>query len=392
MTAQFKPFSDLFALATGNPSRLAMSWNHGQVAPMKSRMPKSVLVTGANGFVGLHLVRELAARAEVSRIHALVRANTDGDALNRLLVAARRFGLTISNQEKLRVHGTSFSSSARSPLMDQLAEELDAVIHSAGSTSHVRPYLYYRKESVLPLAGLMQFARTGQQKSLHIMGSVGADIFVRLQDFFKVNFFYCGYSRMKWITKHLTQIAYDRGLSITIYLPSYVIGSSCTGYRDPGMRYSFWQMLRLCNDLNMIWDSGDDAIAVVTGEDLSRRIVKNVLEPAAGACVYPSSCVSTRDLASRFQWDHVPWPTFYQRLRKRYRLLQRNSASSFQNRLIARLLFPSNLPELVHRTSRSVDMASVPPEAMAATADTILACAKRNYLFNRKQRSFMCTS
>jgi len=304
--------------------------------------------------------------------------------LNRLLVAARRFGLTISNQEKLQVHGTPFSNNTRSPLMGRLAEDVDAVIHSAGSTSHARPYLYYRKESVLPLADLMQFTQTGRQKSLHIMGSIGADIFVRLQDFFKVNFFYCGYSRMKWVTKHMTRIAHERGLSITIYLPSYVIGSSCTGYRDPGMRYSFWQMLRLCNELKMIWNSGDDAISVVTGEDLSHRIVRNVLEPATGPCVYPSSCVTTRDLAGRFQWDHVPWPTFRQTLRRRYRLWQCKSSVSLRDRLIARSLFPSNLPELVHRTSRSLDRAGVSPEAMAATADTILACARRNYLFNRK--------
>lgn len=384
MTIQLKPFSDIFALATGNPSRLSMLWEPSQVTPKKFSMPKSVLVTGANGFVGLHLVRELTTREEVSQVHAFVRASSDDYALKRLLIAARRFGLTLSNQEKLKAHGASFSQTESSPLMGRLADEVDAVIHSAGSTSHVQPYLYYRKESVLPLVDLMKFARTGQEKSLHIIGSVGADIYVQLRDFFRMNFFHCGYSRMKWVTKRMTQVAHELGLPITMYLPSYVIGSSCTGYRDPGMRYSFWQMLRLCNDLNMIWDAGDDAISVVTGEDLSHRIVKNVLEVGIGPYVYPSSYVKTKDIANRFQWDHVSWSTFYQALCKKYRLLNWRSSSPFQDRLIARLLFPRNLPELIHRTSRSMDLASFSPEAMAATVDTIFTCAERNYLFNRK--------
>jgi thioester reductase-like protein len=196
---------------------------------------------------------------------------------------------------------------------------------------------------------------------------------------------------MKWVTKHMSRIAYERGLPITIYLPSYVIGSACTAYRDPGMRYSFWQMLRLCHELNMIWDS-DDAIAVVTGEELSRRVIDNVLEAAAGPCVYPSSYVTTRHLASRFGWDPVPWPVFYRSLRKRYGLLQFGASPSLPDRLIARSLFPSDLPELIRRISRSQDPAGVSPQAMAATADTIVACARRNYLFNRKQSELLCTT
>lgn len=385
MSVQLKSCSDLLALATGNPHRLALSWAPSHITAKRFHTPQNVIVTGANGFVGLHLIRELTSRTQISEVHAFVRANSDSTGLKRLLVAARRFGLTITNQEKLKVHSASFLHTLTSPLAEQLAEEVDSVIHAAGSTNHVRSYFYYRKESVLPLMALMQFARKHREKSLHIIGSIGADIYVQLRDFFRLSFFHCGYSRMKWVTKHMARIAYDFGLPITMYLPSYVIGSACTGYRDPGMRYSFWQMLRLCNDLNMIWDSGNETIPVVTGDDLSRKIVDNALEEGIGPCVYPSSCVRTEDVANRFKWDHVPWPVFYKTLRKRHRLLKWHSATSFQDYMTARLLFPDNLPELVHRASRAIDKASLSADTMKTTADTIYACAEQNYLFNRKQ-------
>lgn len=384
MTIYLKPFSDIIALATGNPSRVGLTWDTNQKNLDKLCVPKTILVTGANGFVGLHIIRELTARKEVTNIVAFVRARSDVDGLKRLLVAARRFGLIITNQEKIKVYGTSFSKAESLPLMQRFSNEVDAVIHTAGSTSHIRSYFYYRKESVLPLSSLMRFSRTGKTKSLHVIGSIGSDIYMLPRDFFRLNFFYCGYSRMKWVTRCMTLFANKLGLPITMYLPSYVIGSSCTDYRDPGMRYAFWQILRLCNDLNMIWDSGDDVISVVTGEDLARSIVNNVFEPGTEACVYPSSLIKSKDLAERFNWQHVPWSVFYKTLRKKHKLLKFRSLSSFKDALAVRVLFPRNLPEIINRTSRSVDMSKYSPEIVKDITDTMFNCAQRNYLFNLK--------
>ena len=382
MTIYLKPYSDLLALATGNHSHLGISWHAKQTTP--TRGVKNVLITGANGFIGLHLVKELLSSEEISQVFAFVRSNTDEQASKRLFTAARRFGLKIENQDKLKVYGASFSCKKTSSLMDHLSDKIDSIIHAAGSTNHIRSYLFYRKETVLPLFTLMRFSQSGREKSLHIIGSIGADIYAQYQDFFKLNFYYCGYSFMKLITKHITRIANEHGFPITMYLPSYVIGSSCTDYRDPGMRYAFWQMLRMCNELKMIWDSGNDVIPVMTGESLSKQIVSNILEGSNKPCLYPSSYTTTKDIANRFQWDYVPWSSFYNALRNRYPLFKLGKSISVRSWVISRALFPCDLPKIIHLTNRFIDKTELSSDSTANVADSIFLCAEQSYLFNRK--------
>ena len=46
---------------------------------------------------------------------------------------------------------------------------------------------------------LVEFCYRDRLKSLHVLGSAGSEVYRTRRDFYRVSFFHCGYSKMKWI-------------------------------------------------------------------------------------------------------------------------------------------------------------------------------------------------
>jgi thioester reductase-like protein len=397
--------SDYLALMSGDPNRLRLGFSEdvqrllGRLPRREGPAPKSVLLLGANGFIGMHLLHELLTHEQVTRVYALVRRKGSASGLKRITTRMSQYGMSLPHSDKLEVIEGAFTE----PDMGLAASEyrrlctgVDAVINAAGSTNHTYRYSYYRKETLLSLLGLLEFCLSERLKSLHYIGSVGCEVFRQRRDFFRLGFFHCGYSRMKWIAKHIVQDAWELGIPAHVYLPSFVLGSEHTAFKDPGMSYSFWQMIWYANSLGMMWDCKDMPIPIVPGDVLARSVLENVFSASPRNVVYPALPLTSRELAERFGWAHVPYEEFHQALRKRFSFRLREvkwkqPLSSVlelsRHALFTRSLFPRYLPQVIGNISEASAPGAAPgiePQASRLMPiDIVTNCARKNYLLSK---------
>lgn len=328
--------SDRLTLLTGNPRRLSLRYSTDP-ACLASVLPrrepdarKTVLLLGGNGFVGMHLLRELLADERVERVYALVRP----PGATRITQQTEKYRLTLPDTGKLVVLAGSYLDPA---VFASLQSEVDVVLDAVGATTHRYPYARYRQEKVLPTIRLAEFCLTSRFKTLHVIGSVGSEVYQRRRDFARRSFFFCGYSRMKFVVKHLALLANRDGVPIHVYQAPFTLGGPDTGFRGPGLEYSFWHIVRHMVRLGQAWHC-DATIPVVAADVLSRAVLDNALSPAPRAITYPVTPVTMTELADRFGLKMVPWPEFRRNLPR--------AASS---------LFPPDLPDLL----RHIDTAAV---------------------------------
>jgi len=393
--------SDYLALLLGQSERIQLSSSDDPaevVAGLRAGAPgerKTVLLLGSNGFVGMHLLHELLVREEVGRVIALVRPTAEMSGRERIDDRAQHLRMSLPNLGRLEVLEGAFTRpqmGLSAPAYTELVEVVDVVINAAGSTDHSLPYAYYRRETILPMFRLLEFCLTGRLKALHIIGSVGCEVYTQWRDFLRVGFFNCGYSRMKWVTKHIVRQLHGRSVPIHMYLPSFVLGSRHTAYRDPGMQYSFWQMLWYAGQIGKMWDCGDKPIPVVSGDVLARCVLDNVLAGEPAPLVYPAQPLHSQEVAELFGWEHIPWEEFRSALQRRFSLRPARWAWSHpvsslleavRHLMYTRTLFPKHLPQIIKSISEASEASFATTRSDVPLLQVVGMCAENNYMFKR---------
>ncbi|MFI9812476.1 SDR family oxidoreductase [Saccharothrix variisporea] len=392
--------SDYQALRTGDPTRIALDYSEDPTVVARSlpRRPagerKTVLLLGANGFVGMHLLRELLLDTRVGKVYALVRPKGDQTGESRIARTARKYKMALPSSDKLVVFEAGYVE-PQLGLDDARYEELltsvDVVIDAAGATTHEYPYSRYRAEKVVPTVALAEFCLNRRFKTLHVIGSVGSEVYKRRMDFRRTSFFFQGYSRMKFVVKHLALRANRDGVPVHLYQAPFALGGPLTSFKDPGMEYSFWNMIWHMVQQGQTWES-EARIPMVAGDVLARTVLDNALSETPRAITYPVTPVTNADLAARFNLRTVPWRDFRRGLIRanRVRLAEvdwkhpfTSTARARQRAAFIRSLFPRCLPTALtnidtaaHTTPIVVGADLTPIDVLEANARNIRKLAK----------------
>ncbi|MGR7995145.1 amino acid adenylation domain-containing protein [Xanthobacter sp. ZOL 2024] len=198
--------------------------------------PRRVLLTGATGFLGAYLLRELL-RDEARQVWCLVRGTGGRE---RLRAALDRYGLW---QEALaeRLHvvqgdlalpDLGLSAGTRA----HLAGTMDAILHNGAEVHHLFPYERLRAINVDGTREIIRLACAGTGRPLHLVSSLsaltrrGATGPILESD--GIGAFpppIGGYNRSKWVCEHLAEEIRQRGLPVTIFRPGAISGDSETG-------------------------------------------------------------------------------------------------------------------------------------------------------------------
>jgi thioester reductase-like protein len=373
--------SDRIALLSGDPKRLSIDYS-ADPSTVAAALPrrgenerKTVLLLGGNGFVGMHFLRDMLEDERIERVYALVRPKGTNSGEARVARQARKYKLALPATDKLTVLEGSYlddSLGVDAATYETLLSEVDVVIDAAGGTTHEYPYAQYRAEKVLPTLRLAEFCLTKRYKTLHVIGSVGSEVYQQRRDFYRRTFFYCGYSKMKFIVKHLSLRANADGVPIHIYQAPFALGGPHTSFKDPGMEYSFWNMVSYMVQQGQAWES-DHTIPMVAGDVLSRAVLNNALSNTPQAITYPVTPVSTVELAARLDLKMVSWKEFRRGITtaNRFRLNEvnwRNPISSTRRGLaratFVRSLFPRSFPAML----KYIDTAASAPAATQLNA------------------------
>ncbi|MFJ9739221.1 thioester reductase domain-containing protein [Streptomyces sp. NPDC101166] len=200
-----------------------------------------VLLTGATGFLGAFLLRDLLAHGLV--VHCLVRGPDPATGLARLKENLRGYelldGLDLS---RVRVHNGDVAK-PRLGMADtvyaELAGRVDAVYHSAAKVNFLTVYKWLRRAVVDATHEILRFAGTARA-TLHHVSTTG--VFLPAEDGVPrgeldptgpPEDLALGYTKSKWVAEQLVLEARRRGVPVTIHRPGQVWGDSRTGACQP---------------------------------------------------------------------------------------------------------------------------------------------------------------
>jgi thioester reductase-like protein len=209
------------------------------VRPPAPIEPRRILITGATGFLGSHMLMDLL-RHSTAHVVCLIRADDDAAALARLEQALRRFHLPWSREVARRV--TAVAGDFRKPRLGltaprwaALAHEVDSIVNVGAAVDFLRGYPSLRQSNVLGPLTLAELAVTGPVKPLHHISSVavfnelGIDSMGEDDPVAHIDNLGSGYDQTKWAAEAMLRRARDHGLVVTILRPGGIGGHPDTG-------------------------------------------------------------------------------------------------------------------------------------------------------------------
>ncbi|MFJ1969684.1 thioester reductase domain-containing protein [Streptomyces sp. NPDC087903] len=205
--------------------------------------PRRVLLTGATGFLGSHMLLDLLRHSD-AHVYCLVRAPDEEAAVARLGEALRGYELPWSSEVRRRV--TVLPGDIRRPqlglsdeLWHTLAGELDSVVGVAAAVDFLRGYHSLRSSNVLGALTLAELASAGRPKPLHhissiaVFNEVGITSMGEDDPLAHVDRLVAGYDQTKWAAEVALRRARDHGLVVTALRPGGIGGHTRTGAHNP---------------------------------------------------------------------------------------------------------------------------------------------------------------
>ncbi|MEU7218985.1 non-ribosomal peptide synthetase [Nocardia iowensis] len=260
-------------------------------APSRQGPARDVLLTGATGFVGAYLLRELLDRTD-ALVWCLVRADNGRQGRDRIHRALRRYQLWDDALEAriVAVPGDlaapSFGLSAVAHAW--LADRIDAIYHNGAKVNHLEPYSRLRAANVGGTREVLRLATTRRIKPVHfvstantVIATVRPGAVVRETTRITADELPAqGYVASKWAAEQLVRHAGERGVPVRIYRPGLVSGDLRLGINSADD--SFWNMIRAAVILGVAPEVGAATISLVPVNYVARAIVEISIGPAAG--------------------------------------------------------------------------------------------------------------
>ncbi|MGW5282444.1 thioester reductase domain-containing protein [Streptomyces collinus] len=205
--------------------------------------PRRVLLTGATGFLGGHMLLDLLRHSD-AHVYCLVRAADQEAATERLGAQLRSYRLPWSSEVRRRI--TVLPGDIRRPRLGlteeqwlTLAHELDSVVGVAAAVDFLRGYRSLRSSNVLGTLTLAELAAAGRPKPLHHISSVAVFNEVGITSMGEddplahVDRLVSGYDQSKWAAEVALRRARDHGLVVTALRPGGIGGHTKTGAYNP---------------------------------------------------------------------------------------------------------------------------------------------------------------
>ncbi|WP_327117754.1 amino acid adenylation domain-containing protein [Nocardia sp. NBC_01730] len=261
------------------------------LAPVHAGPARDVLLTGATGFVGAYLLRELVDRTE-AQVWCLVRADSVRQGRDRIRSALQAYRLWDDTLEARVVPVPGDLAEPSFGLADadfaRLAARVDAIYHNGARVNHVEPYPLLRATNVEGTREVLRLATTQRIKPVHFVST--ADTVVPatvvsgsvLREATRIDADELpahGYVASKWAAEQLILQAAERGVPARVYRPGLVSGDFQLGVNN--VDDAFWNMIRAAAILGIAPDVGDATIALVPVSYVAAAIVAISTEPVA---------------------------------------------------------------------------------------------------------------
>ncbi|AEV69224.1 thioester reductase domain-containing protein [Acetivibrio clariflavus] len=209
----------------------------------KKKKYENILLTGATGFLGSYLLRDLLINTD-SVIYILIRGKDYEEAKRKCeskfsyyfdedLIAKYNERVVIVNGD-LRYDRFGLDIE----LYDKLSRKIDCIIHSAAIVKHYGIYSEFYEINVKGTERLLKFSQTGRDKDFNHISTTGiafANIEGRERVLFTEYDFDFGqkltnvYAQTKFLAEEMVYKARENGLNANIFRIGNIVGDSKTG-------------------------------------------------------------------------------------------------------------------------------------------------------------------
>ena len=248
--------------------------------------PASVLLTGATGFLGAYVLRDLIDLS-AAEVVCLVRADSAEDGIQRIRRNLESYALWREGDAARLVPVLGDLSS---PLLgltpsafEALAQRVDAIVHNGGQVNFIAPYAHLEAANVGGTREVLRLATTAHLKPVQLVSTLGVYVTPRHsgqnvaethappdgpgQD--------GGYNQSKWVSEQLGLLARARGVPLAIHRPARITGDAVSGISNPGDYFNAW--IRGCVQLGKAPHAPDDFFDMTPVDYVARTIVRVML-------------------------------------------------------------------------------------------------------------------
>lgn len=258
----------------------------------------NVFVTGATGFLGAFIVRDILARPNF-KVYAHVRASSKEAGMERLRRTGKTFGVWdekwVPHIEVVLGDLSKVQFGMDDATWTNLANTIDVIVHNGALVHWVYPYSQLREANVIGTVNVLNLAGTGKAKFFSFVSSTSVldtDYFVNESDELTSRGLAgipetddlsgsaaglgTGYGQSKWAAEYISRRAGDRGLQGCITRPGYVTGFSKTGASNTDD--FLLRMLKGCAELGSYPDISNN-VNMVPVDHVARVVVATALHP-----------------------------------------------------------------------------------------------------------------
>ncbi|MEU4538822.1 amino acid adenylation domain-containing protein [Streptosporangium sp. NPDC023825] len=285
--------------------------------------PGRVLLTGATGLLGAHLLAELLDRG-VPEVVCLVRAGDEHAAAGRVRDVLTRHGLW---RPGYRERVTGLAGDLTAPRLglepgryDAVAEGSDLICHTGRIVSFVQPYRMLGPVNVGGTVEMVRLAAHLRPTPLHTVSTLGVYLGRAGEDRPITEDeapddpagLDSPYYQSRWVADAAARRAREHGLPVTVHRPARVGGHSLTGGGDPAdylnrLLATFVQ-LRMVPDIPVTED-------VIPVDHLAAAIAARLLDPASAGRdfhYFDAEGITYRQMAAAllghgYDVELVPW-------------------------------------------------------------------------------------
>ncbi|TQM85576.1 thioester reductase-like protein [Saccharothrix saharensis] len=272
--------------------------------------PENVLLTGATGFVGAFLLRELL-KASAATVHCLVRAADEAEGLRKVEANLRWYRLWDEvDATRLRVVPGDLSQprlGLSEQTYDRLAREVDAVYHAGATVNWLRPYTELRAPNVHGTQEVLRLAARHRTVPVHHLSTTGVFAGAREPGVPLTvddptgppDALPSGYLRSKWVAEHLVAQAAERGLPVRVYRVDLVSGDQVNGACQT--RDFVWLATKGLVQAGAVPTGLDGTVPMVPVDYAAAAVVRLSRESGGVFHLYNPGRVSWREIVARLR-------------------------------------------------------------------------------------------
>ncbi|WP_338969044.1 amino acid adenylation domain-containing protein [Fusobacterium nucleatum] len=187
---------------------------------------KNILLTGANGYLGIHILNELINKTD-SKITLIIRGNNNIDFRNRLESSFNYYfnkslKTYLNRIEILKGDISEKYFDLPKNIYDTLSHEIDCIIHCAAKVSHYGQYEEFQKNNIEGSKNIIEFSKINSEKKLnyisttYIVNAINDNLLTEWEipkSFSEENY----YIKSKIEVENMIDIERKKGLDIDIF-------------------------------------------------------------------------------------------------------------------------------------------------------------------------------